>query len=134
VGYRSVVPTNLFGHGDNYHPKNSHVIPALIRRGHEAKVNQAPSVIIRGTATPRREFLCVDDMATASVHVMNLPKPVYEQHNQPMLSHVNGGCGHDITIRELGEAISWLIGSSGNVLSCASRSRSDRGLQKKFQN
>ena len=115
VDYRSVMPTNLYGPGDNYHPENSHVIPALIRRFHEAKVNQAPSVAIWGTGTPRREFLYVDDMAAASVHVMNLPLSTYSQHTQPMLSHINVGCGHDITIRELAETMAWVVGYRGNI-------------------
>ena len=115
VDYRSVMPTNLYGPGDNYHPENSHVIPALIRRFHEAKANRAPSVAIWGTGTPKREFLYVDDMAAASVHVMNLSKATYEQHTQPMLSHVNVGCGQDITIRELAETIARVIGYSGDI-------------------
>jgi GDP-L-fucose synthase len=118
VDYRSVMPTNLYGPGDNYHPENSHVIPALIRRFHEAKVNNAPSVTIWGTGTPRREFLYVEDMAVACVHVMNLDKSIYDQHTQPMLSHINVGCGEDITIRQVAEAkvnykftmISWRYG------------------------
>jgi GDP-L-fucose synthase len=115
VDYRSVMPTNLYGPGDNYHPENSHVIPALIRRFHEAKVNQAPHVTIWGTGTPRREFLYVDDIAAASVYVMNLSKPTYDQHTQPMLSHINVGCGNDITIRELAETIARVIGYLGNI-------------------
>ena len=115
VDYRSVMPTNLYGPGDNYHPENSHVIPALIRRFHEAKVNQAPSVAIWGSGTPLREFLYVDDMAAASVHVMNLGKATYTQHTQPMLSHINVGCGHDITIRELAETIARVIGYAGDI-------------------
>ncbi len=115
VDYRSVMPTNLYGPGDNYHPENSHVIPALIRRFHEAKVNQAPSVAIWGIGTPRREFLYVDDMAAASVHVMNLPLSTYSQHTQPMLSHINVGYGHDITIRELAETIARVIGYRGDI-------------------
>jgi GDP-L-fucose synthase len=116
VDYRSVMPTNLYGPGDNYHPENSHVIPALIRRFHEAKVNHASSVAIWGTGTPRREFLYVDDMAAASVHVMNLPRALYEQHPQPMLSHINVGCGHDITIQELAETIARVIGYAGDIV------------------
>jgi GDP-L-fucose synthase len=115
VDYRSVMPTNLYGPGDNYHPENSHVIPALIRRFHEAKANQAPSVAIWGTGTPRREFLYVDDMAAASLHVMNLPLSTYSQHTQPMLSHINVGCGHDITIRELAETIARVSGYAGDI-------------------
>jgi GDP-L-fucose synthase len=115
VDYRSVMPTNLYGPGDNYHPENSHVIPALIRRFHEAKVGQVPSVGIWGTGTPRREFLYVDDMAAASVHVMNLDKTVYDQHTQPMLSHINVGFGCDVTIRELAFAVGEAVGYSGSI-------------------
>jgi len=110
IDYRSVMPTNLYGPGDNYHPENSHVIPALIRRFHEAKVNNTLSVKIWGTGTPKREFLYVDDMAAASIHVMNLDKDAYQAETQPMLSHINVGCGTDITIRELAETISKVIG------------------------
>lgn len=116
VDYRSVMPTNLYGPGDNYHPEDSHVIPALIHRFHEAKVNRAPSVIIWGTGTPRREFLYVDDMAAASVHVMNLPQALLSQHTQAMLGHVNIGCGSDITIRELAETIAGVIGYTGSIV------------------
>jgi GDP-L-fucose synthase len=115
VDYRSVMPTNLYGPGDNYHPQNSHVIPALIRRFHEAKVNQAPSVTIWGTGTPKREFLYVDDMAAASIHVMNLPQVSYRQHTQLMLSHINVGCGRDISIRELAETIAHVVGYQGDI-------------------
>jgi GDP-L-fucose synthase len=115
VDYRSVMPTNLYGPGDNYHPENSHVIPALIRRFHEAKVNHAPSVSIWGTGTPRREFLYVDDMAAASVHVMQLDKPVYDQHTQPMQSHINVGSGGDVTIAELAHAIGQTVGYQGRI-------------------
>lgn len=115
IDYRSVMPTNLYGPGDNYHPENSHVIPALIRRFHEAKIGNAPTVTIWGTGTPRREFLYVDDMAAACVHVMNLDKDSYDQHTQPMLSHINIGCGYDITIRELAEAVGKTVGYSGGI-------------------
>ena len=115
VDYRSVMPTNLYGPGDNYHPENSHVIPALIRRFHEAKVNNAPSVAIWGTGTPKREFLYVDDMAAACVHVMNLDKAAYEQHTRPMLSHINVGCGEDITIGEIAEAVCKTVGYQGEI-------------------
>lgn len=114
--YRSVMPTNLYGPGDNYHPENSHVIPALIRRFHEAKVANAPSVAIWGTGTPHREFLYVDDMAAASVHVMNLEKATYDLHTQPMQSHINVGYGHDITIRELAHAVSKTIAYQGQIV------------------
>lgn len=116
VDYRSVMPTNLYGLGDSYHPENSHVIPALIRRLHEAKVSHAPSVTAWGSGTPKREFLYVDDMAAASVHVMNLSKAIYDQHTKPMLSHINVGCGHDITIRELVETIARVVGYQGEII------------------
>jgi GDP-L-fucose synthase len=115
VDYRSVMPTNLFGPGDNYHPENSHVIPALIRRFHEAKVSQAPSVTIWGTGIPRREFLYVDDMAAASVHVMKLPQSTYSQHTQPMLSHINVGFGQDVTILEVAQAVARTVGYVGQI-------------------
>lgn len=113
--YRSVMPTNLFGSGDNYHPENSHVIPALIRRFHEAKFNNLPSVTIWGTGTPRREFLYVDDMATACVHVMGLDRAIYEQHTHPMLSQINIGSGSDVTIKELAELIRDTVGYPGEI-------------------
>jgi GDP-L-fucose synthase len=116
VDYRSVMPTNLYGTGDNFHPENSHVIPALIRRFHEAKANHAPTVSIWGTGAPRREFLYVDDMAAASVHVMNLPLDIYSRHTQPMLSHINVGSGYDITIKELAETIGKVIGYQGQII------------------
>jgi GDP-L-fucose synthase len=115
VDYRSVMPTNLYGPGDNYHPENSHVIPALIRRFHEAKVDNVPGVVIWGTGNPRREFLYVDDMAAACLHVMSLPKVIYDLHTQPMLSHINVGCGDDITIRNLAETIARIIGYKGDI-------------------
>lgn len=115
IDYRSVMPTNLYGPGDNYHPENSHVIPALIRRFHEAKVAQAPSLTVWGTGSPRREFLYVDDMAAASVHVMGLDKATYDQHTQPMLSHINVGCGDDVTIGELAAAIGKTVGYQGDI-------------------
>ena len=115
VDYRSVMPTNLYGLGDNYHPENSHVIPALIRRFHEAKISQAPTVTIWGTGTPCREFLYVDDMAAASIHVMNLPKAVYDQHTSPMQSHINVGYGSDITIAQLAHAVGRVVGYQGDI-------------------
>ena len=113
--YRSVMPTNLYGPGDSYHPENSHVIPSLILRFHEAKISHAPSVVIWGAGTPKREFLHVDDMAAACIHVMNLDKAIYEQHTQPILSHINVGCGHDITIKELGKLIANTVGYLGKM-------------------
>lgn len=115
VDYRSVMPTNLYGPGDNYHPENSHVIPALIRRFHEAKLANAPSVAIWGTGTPRREFLYVDDMAAASVHVMQLPKATYDQHTTPMQSHINVGSGSDVTIAEVAKAIAQTVDYTGQI-------------------
>ncbi len=115
VDYRSVMPTNLYGLGDNYHPENAHVIPALIRRFHEAKVNNAASIAIWGTGTPKREFLYVNDMAAACVHVMNLDKAIYDQYTQPMFSHINVGCGEDITIRQVAEAIGKTVGYQGEI-------------------
>jgi GDP-L-fucose synthase len=114
--YRSVMPTNLYGPGDNYHPENSHVIPALIRRFHEAKVAAAAEVAIWGTGTPRREFLYVDDMAAASVHVMNLDLAAYQAKVQPMLSHINVGTGVDVTIAELAQTVSRVIGYQGRIV------------------
>jgi len=113
--YRSVMPTNLYGRGDNYHPENSHVIPALIRRFHEAKENQCPEVIVWGTGTPYREFLYVDDMAAACIYVMNLDNTTYRQHSKLMLSHFNVGSGKDITIKQLAETISKVIGYQGSI-------------------
>jgi GDP-L-fucose synthase len=115
VDYRSVMPTNLYGPGDNYHPENSHVIPALIRRFHEAKLANAPSVAIWGTGTPRREFLYVDDMAAASVYVMNLPKLIYDKQISSMQSHINVGSGSDVTIAEVAQAIAQTVGYSGKI-------------------
>ena len=115
VDYRSVMPTNLYGPGDNYHPENSHVIPALIRRFHEAKVANAPEVVIWGTGTPKREFLYVDDMAAASVFVMHLDKQTYDSQTEPMQSHLNVGYGSDVTIAELATAVAKATGYQGKV-------------------
>jgi GDP-L-fucose synthase len=114
--YRSVMPTNLYGPGDNYHPENSHVIPALIRRFHEAKISGAPEVAIWGTGTPRREFLYVDDMAAACIFVMQLPTDVYQTQTMPMQSHINVGSGDDITIAEVALAIADAVGYRGQVV------------------
>lgn len=115
VDYRSVMPTNLYGPGDNYHPENSHVIPALIRRFHEAKVSNTPEVVIWGTGTPRREFLYVDDMAAASVFVMQLDKATYDSQTKPMQSHINVGFGSDVTIAELAKAVGAAVGYQGKI-------------------
>lgn len=114
--YRSVMPTNLYGPNDNFHPENSHVIPALLRRFHEAVQSEASEVVIWGSGQPMREFLHVDDMAAASVHVMELDKQVYEAHTQPMLSHINVGTGLDCTIRELAETIAQVTGYQGKLV------------------
>lgn len=116
IDYRSVMPTNLYGPGDNYHPENSHVIPALIRRFHEAKEANTPEVTIWGTGTPMREFLYVDDMAAASVHVMNLDAASYVQHTRPMLSHINVGYGSDVSIKDLARTIGQTVGYTGNIV------------------
>jgi GDP-L-fucose synthase len=113
--YRSVMPTNLYGPGDNYHPENSHVIPALIRRFHEAKAVGLPEVVIWGTGNPRREFLYVDDMAEASVHVMGLDEETYRANTRPMLSHINIGSGEDIRIADLAALISEVVGYAGRI-------------------
>lgn len=121
LDYRSVMPTNLYGPGDNYHPENSHVIPALIRRFHEAKVDRTPVINIWGTGTARREFLYVDDMAAACLHIMNLDRSIYNQYTQPMLSHINIGCGQDFTIAELALAIGRMVGYQGEIAFDASK-------------
>jgi GDP-L-fucose synthase len=115
IDYRSVMPTNLYGPGDNYHPENSHVIPALIRRFHEAKKKKSPEVLIWGTGTPMREFLYVDDMATASVFIMELDKKIYGQYTEPMQSHINVGFSSDLTIKELAETIGSTVGYQGRI-------------------
>jgi GDP-L-fucose synthase len=116
VDYRSVMPTNLYGPGDNYHPENSHVIPALIRRFHEAKISNAPEVVIWGTGTPKREFLYVDDMAAASVFVMQLDKQTYDSQTDPMQSHINVGFGSDVTIAEVAKAVGEAVGYQGSII------------------
>ena len=113
--YRSVMPTNLYGPGDNYHPENSHVIPALIRRFHEAKISGAPSVAIWGTGTPLREFLYVDDMAAASVYVMELDSATYAAHTRSMLSHINVGFGSDVSIAQLAHSVAQVVGYQGEI-------------------
>ncbi|QWE22926.1 GDP-L-fucose synthase [Polynucleobacter sp. AP-Jannik-300A-C4] len=115
VDYRSVMPTNLYGPGDNYHPENSHVIPALIRRFHEAKMSNLPEVVIWGTGEPRREFLYVEDMASASVFVMGLGKDVCSQYTESMQSHINVGSGVDIAISQLAESIAVITGYKGII-------------------
>ena len=115
IDYRSVMPTNLYGPGDNYHPENSHVIPALIRRFHEAKVSQAPEVVIWGTGKPRREFLYVDDLAEACIFVMELDKNMYKENTYSQQGHINVGSGSDITISQLANNLCKVIGYQGNI-------------------
>jgi GDP-L-fucose synthase len=119
--YRSVMPTNLYGPNDNFHPKNSHVIPGLIRRFHEAKLNDSQEVFAWGTGKPMREFLYVDDMAAASVHVMELEHSIYSENTEPMLSHINVGTGVDCTIHELVETIAKVVGYQGVISFDASK-------------
>ncbi|PID49661.1 MAG: GDP-fucose synthetase [Proteobacteria bacterium] len=114
--YRSVMPTNLYGPNDNFHPDNSHVIPAMMRRFHEAKQHGAQEVVIWGSGRPRREFLHVDDMAAASIHVMNLESETYQRHTQPMLSHINVGTGVDCTIQELAQTMQQVVGFEGRLV------------------
>jgi len=115
VDYRCVMPTNLYGENDNFHPENSHVIPAMMRRFHEATVAGDKEVVVWGTGKPMREFLHVDDMAAASVFVMNLNKITYQEHTEPMLSHINVGTGVDCTIRELAETMAKVVGFKGEL-------------------
>jgi GDP-L-fucose synthase len=113
--YRSVMPTNLYGPGDNYHSENSHVIPGLLRRFHEAKQKAAPEVLIWGTGAPMREFLYVDDMAEACLHIMELNSETYARNTQPMLSHINIGTGEDLSIRDLAKTIGEVVGYQGRI-------------------
>jgi GDP-L-fucose synthase len=116
TSYRSVMPTNLYGINDNFHPKNSHVIPALLRRFHECKVEKSPQIKVWGTGNAMREFLYVTDMAEACVHVMNLEQKIYTENTEPMLSHINVGTGQDVTIKELAETISDVVGYQGEIV------------------
>jgi len=116
IDYRSVMPTNLYGPNDNFHPENSHVIPALIRRFHEAVTTGAKEVVIWGSGKPCREFLHVDDMAEASLFVLDLPKQTYEANTQPMLSHINVGTGQEVSIAQLAESIAQVAGFAGKIV------------------
>jgi GDP-L-fucose synthase len=116
IDYRSIMPTNLYGPGDNYHPENSHVIPALIRRFHEAKLNKSDEVVIWGTGNAKREFLYVEDMAVASVYLMNLDSNMYWSHVQPQQSHINVGYGSDVSIADLAKTIAKVINYQGNII------------------
>ena len=115
IDYRSIMPSNLYGPGDNYDRENSHVIPGLIYRFHDAKINNLKSVNVWGTGTPRREFLHVDDMAKASIHLMNIEKKKYDEQTTPMCSHINVGSDEDLTIRELAEIIKDVVGFKGEI-------------------
>ena len=116
IDFRSIMPTNLYGQGDNYHPTNSHVLPALILRFHNAKLSNQKEVKIWGTGTPKREFLYVDDMAEACIHLMNIDKSILNKHVSPMLSHINVGTGKDITIIDLARLISKVIEFKGEII------------------
>lgn len=115
IDYRSAMPTNLYGQGDNYHPENSHVVPGLIHRFHQAAVANSAEVVVWGSGQPRREFLYVDDMAAACVHIMDLPRATYEQHTQQRLSHINVGYGDDVSIRAVAELIAEMVGYRGEI-------------------
>ena len=131
VDYRSVMPTNLYGPGDNFHPDNSHVMPALIRRFHEAASDGLDEVVIWGSGTPRREFLHVDDMAEASLFVLNLSKDIYDQNTDPMMSHINVGSGTDISILELARLVAKVTGYYGKI--STDRTKPD-GTMRKLMN
>ncbi|MGI6775661.1 GDP-L-fucose synthase [Acetomicrobium sp.] len=126
--FRSLMPTNLYGPGDNFHPENSHVIPGLLRRFHEAKVRGDKYVNVWGSGRPRREFMHVDDLASACVYIMNLDKDIYDNFTQPMLSHVNVGVGKDCSIKELAETIAEVVGFYGEI--CFDTSKPDGTPQK----
>ena len=131
VDYRSVMPTNLYGPGDNFHPDDSHVMPALIRRFHEAACDRLDEVFIWGSGTPRREFLHVDDMAAASLFVLNLPKDIYQENTDPMISHINVGSGTDISILELAKLVAQVTGYNGQI--STDRTKPD-GTMRKLMN
>ena len=114
--YRSVMPTNLYGPGDNYHPENSHVVPALIRRFAEAKADNLPQVVVWGSGKPMREFLYVDDMAAARLFVHNLEREIYQANTQPNLSHINVGAGVDVSISELAQTVKEVVGFNGKIV------------------
>jgi GDP-L-fucose synthase len=116
LDYRSVMPTNLYGPRDNFHPENSHVVPGLLRRFHEAKISNVPEIVVWGTGLPYREFLHVDDMAAASLFVLNLDKSIYLANSKPMLSHINVGSGSEVRIRDLAMLIASVVGYQGNIV------------------
>ena len=115
IDFRSIMPTNLYGPGDSYHPENSHVIPGLIYRFHEAKIKNLPNVTVWGTGIPKREFLYVDDMARACIYLMNLEKKTYEEQTSFMRNHINVGSGEDLTIKELAETVKEVVGYKGKI-------------------
>ena len=129
VDFRCIMPTNLYGPGDNYHPENSHVVPALISRFHSAKMNKSPNVIIWGTGNTKREFLYVDDMAKASIHLMNYEKKNFYKQIQPMCSHINVGSGHDLSIKDLANLIKKTVGYKGKIV--FDQNKPD-GIKRKF--
>ena len=114
--YRSVIPTSLYGPGDNYHSENSHVIPALIRKIHDAKIHQLPEVVVWGSGRPRREFVYIDDMSAAIIHVMNLDLAQYSEYTEDMMSHINIGFGNDVTIKELAKQLVKIVGYKGKII------------------
>ena len=115
IDYRCIMPTNLYGPGDNYHPDNSHVIPGLIYRFHKAKINNLANVTIWGSGKPKREFLYVDDMVEASIHLMNIDKKIYEKYTLPMFNHINVGSSKDLTIKELADTIKKVVNFKGDI-------------------
>ena len=115
IDYRCVMPTNLYGPGDNFNEESGHVIPALLLRFHKAKVKKLPNITVWGTGNPKREFLHVDDMASASIHIMNLDKLIYEKYTKNTISHINAGSGIDLTIRDLAEIIKSVVGFEGQI-------------------
>jgi len=131
IDYRCIMPTNLYGIGDNYHPENSHVIPGLIYRFHKAKISESSNVTIWGSGKPKRDFLYVDDMAKASIHLMNIDKKLYDAKTSPMCSHINVGSGKDLTIRELAEIVKEVVGFTGKIH--FDKSKPD-GMARKFLN
>jgi GDP-L-fucose synthase len=116
IDYRSIMPTNLYGPGDNYHPENSHVIPGMIYRIHSAKISNSSKVILWGTGLPKREFLYVDDMARASIYLMNIDRKIYYQQTSLMCSHINVGSGNDLTIKKLAKLIKEVVGFKGDII------------------
>jgi len=114
--YRSVIPSSLYGPGDNYHSENSHVIPALIRKIHDAKIHQLPEVVVWGSGRPRREFVYIDDMSAAIIHVMNLDLAQYREHTEDMVSHINIGFGDDVAIKELAKKLVKIVGYKGKII------------------